>query len=281
MVLCVAGAGCDGLLAELDPDDLAGPVGDEPCTARELGEDDELTYLSAYRLDEGRVTGLCLGEDEPSLVDTWETLTTIAPPEMLEEITVLGGVASNEIGDDETLAFVSALDDEGTAFQMSFTLEETEGGGEEVLVTMVHEFSHVFTGTPDQLDRTIPPEDCGTFDSGEGCYREGAYVLGWIDAFWSDGELDGFDPTDEPVPADGEERCEADAGFLGPYAASSPEEDFAESFAAFVLEVDPGGPARAARLAWFEDHPELVAVRDNAVAAGLTPVTYEFDVCGS
>ncbi|CAN5465478.1 hypothetical protein BH23ACT6_BH23ACT6_06100 [soil metagenome] len=49
---------------------------------------------------------------------------------------------------------------------------------------------------------------------------------------WSEDFRDQVDPEDEPSAADGPARCDADAGFFGAYAATTTEEDFAESFSA-------------------------------------------------
>jgi len=70
-----------------------------------------------------------------------------------------------------------------------------------------------------------------------------------------------------------------DPSFIGSYAATNPEEDFAESFSAFVfrLEVEPGMDEK---MAWFEDQPGLVEFRDRASAADLGPLRNAFGGCG-
>lgn len=47
------------------------------------------------------------------------------------------------------------------------------------------------------------------------------------------------------------------------YAATNVVEDIAESFAAWVIEDDVSGDSMVAdKLAFFDDYPELVAIRD-------------------
>ncbi len=91
--------------------------------------------------------------------------------------------------------------------------------------------------------------------------------------------LAAIDPEVEPAD-DADERCTDDDGFFGPYAATDPEEDFAEAFSAFVFRLEPATDGQAERLAWIESQPGLAEFRDRADAAGMTPLANDFDVCG-
>ena len=101
-----------------------------------------------------------------------------------------------------------------------------------------------------------------------------------IDEFWSDAELATLDPDEEASGAGGEERCATDPGFFGPYAASNPEEDFAESFSAYVFDVPTETPEQQARVDWLADQPGLVEFRERAVDADLAPIDWLFEPCG-
>ena len=180
----------------------------------------------------------------------------------------------------QTLAFVNSIDDDGTLFQMSVNLDSFDDDEDEAFLTMAHEFSHVFTLLPSEIDRSPESEaSCSTYDNGEGCFVEGSLMAGWVDEFWSDGLLDELDPAVEPSVTSGEERCALDADFLGPYAASDPEEDFAETFSAFVFDLDVD-PALDDKLEWMAARPGLVEFRDRAIDAGLTPLANGFELCG-
>ncbi len=284
--VALLGGGCDPLLDEpidLDAVQSPGPGAtrdDVDCTRRGLGEDGEIRYLTARLVVEGQLGAVCLGEDDPALQQLWDTLATMAPAPLREELAALALFEPTEPGEDVTLAFVAILDDEGEMFQMAFNADEVAAGGDELLLTIAHEFSHVFTATTDQIDRVVAPQDCETYDNGEGCYLADSIMLGWIEAFWSDDQLAGVDQSSEPLVADGEDRCARDPGFFGPYGATTPEEDFGESFSAFVLGVDPLTEAQAERLVWFEEHTVLREVRDRARAAGLGPLEHSFEECG-
>ncbi len=281
----------DGVDAEpAEPEgelDLAGAP-EASCDPEIVGSDLGPTVV-IYEVDDGQLGSVCLGEAIAVIEESWLLLTEITPPEQLGAVERFAGFESRPGGD--TLAFVAPLplagppDDEagdegGGGFLIAVDLASSEGDESELLVTMAHEISHVFTQVPGQLDRTIVSDDCDTYDNGLGCFTEDSFMAAWIDAFWSEDDLASL-PVDGSADEDaGEERCELDAAFIGSYGASHPEEDFAESFAAYVLDVDVR-PAVQARVDFFEQFPELVAFRDRAAAAGLSPlVGYQFEPCG-
>jgi len=182
---------------------------------------------------------------------------------------------------EETLAFVSAVDSDGTGFQMSINTVDANADPDELLLTLAHEFTHVFTATPDQLDRTDEAiDDCVTYFNGEGCYLDDSLMSDWISEFWDPDVLATVDPLEESVE-DADARCVDDDGFFGPYAASNPEEDFAEAFSAYVFDLGPATDGQAERLEWIAAQPGLAEFRDRAEAAGLTPLANNFEVCGT
>lgn len=269
-----AGAAIDSALTRDDVD----------CSAEVLADHDpQFVFTTAHYVVDGKLGAVCLGDEDPRLTGTWTTLSTITPAGALQALVLFGGFTQEGGEDDpagETLAFVNpvgALD--GTQFQMSINLPAAEADEAEARLTMAHELSHVFTATPDQLDRESGPVSCDTYFNGQGCYLAGAYLLAWIDAFWPPELLDQVDPeADDPAGADA--RCSVDAGFLGPYAATSPEEDFAESFSAFVFDVPVDGDELAEKARFFARYPELADFRERAEAAGLTPEPNRFEPCG-
>jgi hypothetical protein len=144
---------------------------------------------------------------------------------------------------------------------------------------MAHELAHVFTQTTDQIDVAVFEDECDTFFNGFGCFQPDAYVTAWVDQFWNPVEIASL-PEDYGVDLDGgEERCAADAGFPGSYAASHPEEDFAESFSAFVFDIELP-PGLDARLMFFSEYPEFVEMRAAARGERVSPLPNNFDQCG-
>lgn len=252
------------------------------CSAEGLGEDDEVTFLVAHPVVDGELGQVCFGEEDQDLLAAWEDLSTITPPGQLSDLALFAGfAAADPSGEEETVAFVNAADDEGLSFQMSVNLDAYAAAPDEALLTLAHEFAHVFTQGPSQLDRSDAAfESCDTHLSSAGCFEPDSLIATWVDRFWTDEQLASLDPEQEPTVASGEERCAADPSFLGPYAASDPEEDFAESFSAFVFDVPAERPEVQEKLDWMAEQPGLVGFRDRAEAAGWTPLAHEFEPCG-
>lgn len=259
---------------------------DVDCDAEALGEDDQTQFFVAHYVVDGDLGARCFGDEDPTIAKAWRSLATITPPDQLNDLALFAGFGTGGGADEETsgttLAFVNVIDDEGTAFQMSVNLDAYDDDPEEAALTMAHEFSHVFTATASQLDRSPgAAEGCTTYFNGEGCYLPGSLMAEWIAEFWSPEDLAAIDPNAEVGVDDGAELCAADPSFLGPYAASTPEEDFAESFAAFVYRVEAKTPEAQAKVDWFADQPGLLEFRDRAEAAGKGPLEGSFEGCGS
>jgi hypothetical protein len=231
-------------------------------------------------VDDGDLIALCFGTDDETVLDAWESLATITPDGQLGDLVLFGGFEPAGDLAADTLAFVNAVDSDASGFQMSINTDEAARDPDELLLTLAHEFTHVFTATPEQLDRTDEAIDgCGTYFNGEGCYRAESLMYDWIIAFWDPSVLATVDPNEESVD-DADARCADDDGFFGTYAASNPEEDFAEAFSAFVFDVAPQTDGQAARLDWIAAQPGLVEFRARAETAGLTPLANNFDICG-
>lgn len=251
------------------------------CTEDALtGGDEGFAFTSAYVIDDGELGELCFGDDDPVIVEAWDSLATITPRGQLADLLLFAGFEPDGDTEADTLAFVNSIDADGSAFQMSVNTVDAVADPDELLLTLAHEFSHVFTATSSQLDRTDEAIDgCATWFNGEGCYLEDSLMLAWIEEFWSGPLLDSVDPI-EDSPADADARCDQDEGFFGAYAATNPEEDFAEAFSAFVFELEPVTAGQEDRLDWIASQPGLVEFRDRAVDAGLTPLDNNFVVCG-
>lgn len=255
------------------------------CQPAVVGADAGTTVV-IYLVADGQLGDACFGSPLAVVEESWLVLTDIAPPEQLDAVTVFAGFEAN--ASDDTVAFAAPVPadpngDDGEAIPDAFVIAvevaAADSSDDELLVTMAHEISHVFTQMSDQLDRSVDPEDCNTFYNGAGCFAEDALVVAWIDQFWTEDDLASL-PEDGSADVDGgTRRCSLDPAFIGSYGASHPEEDFAESFAAYVFTVAVE-PEAEQRVAFFDDYPELVAFRDRAAAADLDQLSYTFDTCG-
>ena len=279
LVLVVAS--CASVVEDDFSNAAEGPAGDVDCSAEGLGADDEFDFVTAYFVVDGQLGETCFGSDNDTLVAAWDELAIITPQDQLADLALFAGFTSDSSSDEETLAFVNVVDDDGLDFQMSINLESYVADANEASLTIAHEFAHVFTSIESQIDRTVfDAEECDTYYNGEGCFYEDSIMAQWVLEFWGAGLIDEIDPNEEPTNADGEDRCDRDASFLGPYAASNPEEDFAETFSAYVYQLDAKTDAQQEKLDWIDDQAGLAEFRDRAVAAGVGPLVNNFEVCG-
>lgn len=265
----VAGGGIDLRLTRSDID----------CTARDLEAREGTRFLVAHVVVNGNLGEPCFGPPDARLIRAWQILSTITPPGQLHDLGVFGGFVTTE-ANKGTLAFVTAPNRDVSAFSMSINLDEADRNSDELMLTMAHEFAHVFTGLPSQIARDVPPQDCATWHNRSGCYHQGSLLAEWVDLFWDEGRINLVNPDLEPLPEIGNERCIFDPSFLGPYAASHPEEDFAESFSAFVFRLEVPSLEIHEKMKWFARQPDLAEFRNRAIEAGMGPLGNTFDRCG-
>lgn len=273
LLLCATGC-ARGSPVRSAPPELVGAVADQPCDVSVVGED-EGPVESVYRVEGGELAGRCFGASDPVLVSAWLELTTIVPPADRVLLALFAGFT----GGNDTLAFTTAVDDRYEQFAVAIDLVAAEDDPAELRVTMVHEFAHALTQAQGQLDVTVGPDGCPGYFNGAGCFVAGSYLDRWIDAFWTEQELREQPADGLPNESAGEERCSVDPNFLGAYAASSPEEDFAESFSAFVFDLRVPKEVQP-KLDWFARFPALAAYRDRQRAGGLPDPANTFDRCG-
>lgn len=254
---------------------------DVECSAEALGEDEFFEFTSAYFVVDGQLGEVCFGEPDSTVEEAFDELAIITPQDQLADLALFAGFSEDEDLDEITAAFVNVTDDEGTDFQMSINVTDFGSDRDEALLTVAHEFAHVFTLIPSQIDRTIfDRSDCDTYYTLDGCFFEDSIINQWVSTFWGDGLIDQIAPEDEPSNTDGQDRCDTNPGFFGAYAASNPEEDFAETFSAYVYQLEPDTVAQQAKLDWIDDQPGLAEFRQRAIDAGRGPLRNNFDVCG-
>ena len=219
-------------------------------------------------------------DDDPRLIAAWESLVEITPNELVADVSLLAGYEPCSTCD--TLAFVTTLDEDATFFLLAVDVVAGDRDPDELRLTMMHELTHVFGQRPgEQLDVSVSSAvDCDTFFNGAGCFTDDSYLWAWIEEFWPS-ELRDTLPSDGSVSSDEEaaDRCDSDAAYTGSYAAVHPEEDFAETFSAYVYDVDVD-PALGEKFAFFDRYPEFVSIRESARDRGLADTEADFEGCG-
>ena len=261
---------------ESELDEAADDFVAEGCDRKTIGEESGPLEV-VYAVRNGRLaTTPCLGEASDVVVAAWNDLAQITPPQLIAGVTLVAGF---DDAASDTLAFAVPIGDDSDEHLIAVGIFSAIDDPAELRLTMAHELAHVFTQTSDQIDVAFFAEECDTFFNGFGCFQSDAYMTEWIDLFWPAAELATL-PGDHAADIEGgDRRCEFDAGFPGSYAASHPEEDFAESFSAYLFDVEmPAGFDE--RLAFFDDHPEFAAMRQAIRRTGDPTPPGNFDECG-
>lgn len=260
----------DEILAELEANGFCDPADVE-------GTGDVGTVTAMQFVVDGTRMPPCVGDTDERLDRAWADLEAVAPADYLDDISLLAGYEACEGCD--TLAFVSALDEEGSFFLMAVDVTAAQDDPDELWLTLLHELSHVFTQDPTtQLDVAAAPDTCETYHNGNGCVDESSYLWMWMSRFWDPVVLDTFEEGEADQDG-GEQRCDLDRDYTGSYGASSPEEDFAEVFAAYVFDVDFGDDL-SEKLAFFDEFDEFRRLRVRAGDLGLAGLPNSFERCG-
>jgi hypothetical protein len=196
-------------------------------------DDDDLALVASYVAADGHLT-----EDaSPPHRRLWSLAEAVLPSEELRRIRQLNVVTDGPNG---TLGMVhrSAV----ATDQWVLSLDPAEA--DDVLdETLVHELAHLLTLRRGDLDAHA--EDCDGTRLAIGCATAGSALAEWAVDFWAD------PTTAAPYRSD---------DFVSEYAATAVHEDLAETFLAYVLEDVPRSPAIAAKLGFFDEHPDLAAV---------------------
>ena len=247
-----------------------------------------------YRLRNGEIRELCFGTRDVVIENAWTRMVQVSDPAHHSPVALLAVYKGNGGG---ILAYAGPSTSNGTfgpdvwrigAQDVHFASSE-----ERADLTMTHEMSHVFTQLADQIDQTtqnpntttngVPlPPNCGTSVTAFNryCFRSDAIIIQWVQTFWAPSELaiwetliDG-DLTNNVNPTT---LCVPGHDFSGSYATTSPYEDLADAFTAYVHGLDK--PNLAAKYAFFEARPTLRAYKERAIAAGQYGYEDIFDDC--
>ena len=259
--------------------------------------EDELTSIVRYRVNEqGELGEIMYGEphshpaiqaDKELHIDLWERFTKLTPVLDLNLIHVYE-LATD--GPDGTVAQVLQSTEEIDAWIFAIDpLDVFDSSGnvlkEEFALTLAHEFAHLLTVSEGQIEYSEEVFDtywqsayekameqarseCEQYFLHEGCSTSASYLNLFVESFWSQDMLAQFERVSQIEDVQLQDEAllafydQYYWEFLNDYAATHPEEDFAESFAQFLLiDVDAGDSVYLQKIRFFEQFPELVEMR--------------------
>ncbi|HYF04930.1 MAG TPA: hypothetical protein VEA59_02040 [Patescibacteria group bacterium] len=178
-------------------------------------------------------------KDREGHQEIWQMFSSLVP----NGITHIIGFDIVTDGPDDSVAYVYQDQKDPRYWHLAVDYVDALVNGQlqtEILgYAFLHESGHLLSLNSDQVD--FVNAKCPRFVTAQGCSREDSYINKFYREFWLD----------------------AKGGFVSEYAATNTEEDFAESYARFILEPHPTGESRAdLKIKFFYNFPELVVLRD-------------------
>lgn len=170
-------------------------------------------------------------------------------------------ITEYQTGDDpdsDTLAYVTSADDPSKwVFAANLAYSDD---ADLLLSTLVHEYGHMLSLGVDDTDANATV--CETEWAGAGCLRADADLERFAQRFWAGyADAPARDNVDADVAWDFYQAHEED--FVDDYAATNASEDFAETFASYVLEpADDATGVIAEKFAFFSALPEYAGARE-------------------
>ena len=221
---------------------------------------DKGTVVASWAIVKGAVRSdpsVSVAASQKRLYDKVETYVwTAIPPDCKALISRLELFVSPSDAEDPTDGTATPNDD-GSRWTLSLDWGEAESAvikqnPDDVAVfdeVIAHELGHVLSLKTDQM---TDEETLGTYSDSDGTFTKAAYLNAFYQKFWK-----GRYQEQAAVPYDARGST-----FVTEYAATDPTEDFAESFAYFVLKMKPAAATeRAKKIQFFYAYPELVKDR--------------------
>lgn len=218
-------------------------------------EDDEFGTIIIYDV---LTDGTLSPQADGLTAEVWDTFTRVATIQFAAEV-----MLKYQVGDapaSDTLAYVYEDYDNPKLWVLAANLATSEDQ-EQLIATLIHEYAHILTLNQQQMDGEA--ERCNSLELDEGCPADESMLRAFSDEFWAayGNSAPDIGNSDENVAYDFYLEHEDD--FVTDYAATNVVEDIAETFMTFVLEDYAGGDSVIARkLAFFQDYPEMVAIRE-------------------
>lgn len=203
-------------------------------------------------------------DDAAYVTRLFETLVAIAPEYLVAQIDEFVLTASHPHSGGGISAYISPATDDIGQFNFGLSIgghvRPRDWTDIEILHTIVHEFAHILSLDADEITPLDNGSICQTHQPWIAhCARPGSVIEAYRQRFWPGGQA----------------LSRRDAAFVSSYAQTNVEEDFAETFASWVLEPHTlaDGTVLGEKAEFFEKIEEFLAVRDHIRARlGLAPI---------
>lgn len=194
--------------------------------------------LAAYSVEGDFIDLTPTNEDEEYYAWLWNRFVWIIPSDhrqMISQFQVYDHA--------DTMAYV--VQDEEDYESWIYAANQIQATYEtERVMTDVHEFGHLLSLNSEQVDYDRSENNCDTYMLDEGCANEDSYIYSFYQQFWENGS------------------SEDENDYMTEYAMSNIYEDFAESWAYFVMTPRSASHSTAdAKVSFFYDYEELVMLK--------------------
>ena len=212
-----------------------------PVAEKKITEDSD--KVATYSVNPTEKILLINGQDKPEYQAIWNEIKSLSPDYISDKYIDSYEVFNNT--SDDTLAFVA--DDDGNGkWTVGINLAGyTASTKRENKMTIIHELGHIISLNSSQVSPDV--DTCPNLVLDEGCANKNSVINIFWSKYWRDIDEPEFDQNK----------------FVTEYAATSETEDFAETFAFFVLEKDSGfgNSIKDQKIKSLYSHPELVEIR--------------------
>ncbi len=214
------------------------------------------TLLAEYRVEKGENFVFVQGKKEDEKQQKVIKWIKFISPDDFSDTYIENVTLVESIEDGHILAYVRPNDKNLAKWNIVVAMDSFYDGEQEVVFTLIHEFSHILTLNQSQLTEEFA--DCKNFEVPEGCLNNDAYLNAFYQKFWK-GKFD------EGAKNPEENYAKNPDDFVTEYASVNPGEDIAESFARFVLKKKPTDTSmiKNQKIAFFYNYPELVKMRND------------------
>lgn len=179
-----------------------------------------------YQVNKGEQLKLVSGTDDPQYRTLWNIIKYIIPENISDKYITQFKIYSDE--GDNTIAYV---DDDGNGnFLLAINAPTFDSlDNKDKILAIVHELGHIISYNKNQYVAQSTPENCLTFWGDEECFLENSFLNKFVIAFWSQ------DDINEAYSDYNNLFSKKESSYTDEYAATNEGEDFAETFAYFVL----------------------------------------------
>lgn len=246
------------------------PVGSEIAAGNKYKkEGDDEGYFSSFLiyLDDLKRNKKVAEEIQENSEDIWRLVTDTLGLPITKKYVYRFVTYQNP--DDPSLGFVKRASRDVSDWYLAINISgmdlQNEKWVRDTLIIALHEYAHMFTLHKSQISYYRSGDKCErqnryTFERSRTCADEDSYLGQFVSQLWTEDQLKEVEKRS--VRSKQTLYGLYPSSFVTKYAASSPQEDIAESFVDFVLQQRPTGQSiREKKMRFFYDYPELVEVR--------------------